>query len=258
MTRTSCLAFALLAACGGGDDPADGPITGDLAESATWSGEVHVTGFINILPGVEIIVEPGTIVRAAAATSIDVQGTLDVRGEPGAVVSIEPEVEGQHWLGIGVSGTYTMHYGRQIGGGIFLTHPESVATIIDSEVSRALGDYFVVNDGTLHVEHTNVGIPEEAESTHCNVHINHALSVTFTHNNNVGVPYGLMLYAGTQSQNDFTHNNWSGNGIDVEQDLGGAAVFDDSYFAAGVPANVPGSSFANPAAAPLADCGPRP
>lgn len=264
MTRIYCLVLVAAAACGGGGgaddgagDDGDQPITGMITEDAVWSGTVQLTGFITIAPGVTVTVEPGTSVQVAAATQITVQGTFDLAGEAGAPVTIGPAIEGQHWLGVAVEGSYTMHYGKQTGGGIFTTRPESVATIIDSETSRGLGDFFVMTDGTLDVEYSNVGLDAEAESTHCNVHIDHAAHVTFTHNNNVGVPYGLMLYAGALDATDFTHNNWTGNRIDVEQDQNGMAHFDGSYFAAGQPADVPGSTFADLATAPLTDCGPR-
>lgn len=70
----------------------------------------------------------------------------------------------------------------------------------------------------------------------------------------MGVAYGLMLYAGS---GDFTHNNWSGNAIDIEPNPGGTGNFDDSYFANGRPSGVPGSTFEHPSIVPLADCGPR-
>lgn len=262
MTRIYSLALvAAVAACGGGGggngDDTDPPITGMITEDAVWSGTVHMTGFVTIAPGVTVTVEPGTAVQVAAATSVTVQGTLDVQGEPGGIVTIGPEIADQHWLGIGVEGTYTLRYGVQTGGGIFTTRPESVATVTDSELRQGLGDFLVMTDGTLDVQYSNVGLDAEAESTHCNVHIDHAVRATFSHNNNVGVAYGLMLYAGTLDATDFTHNNWSGNHIDVEQDLTGAAHFDESYFADGQPADVPGSTFDNLATAPLTDVGPR-
>jgi len=246
--------FLALAACG--TDAASGEpgvITGSIAHDTVWSGTLDLHGFVTIEPGVVVTVEDGTTIRVASAASIEVDGTLDVEGVQGNAVTIAPANPGEYWLGVNVAGEYPMHYAKKTGGGIYTISPTAKLVISDSELSNAIGDYIVANDGSVDIQYSNLGL-ETGDHTHCNLHFNEAKNIVFTHNNNVGVAYGLMLYGGS---GDFTHNNWSGNAVDIEPNPGGTGHFDDSYFARGVPGGVPGSTFENPAGARLADCGPR-
>jgi len=240
----------LLAACGTSGD--DGPITGSVAKDQTWAGDVTLERFVTIETGVHVTVEPGTVVHMATGASLEVDGSLVMTGTKDAPITVTSP-PGEFWLGINVYGTLDMAYVTQTGGGVYTQAPEAKATIVDSKLSSAVGDFLVMNDGSLDVTYTNVGVPD-GDHTHCNVHVNGARSIRFAHNNNIGVAYGLMLYAGN---GDFSHDNWMGNVYDIEPNPAGTGKFDDSYFERGVPSGVVGSTFANPATAPLADCGPR-
>jgi len=249
--RTLLALLLILAACGT-EATDDGPITGSIKEDTTWSGTRELRGFVTIEPGVTVTVDPGTTLNVAVGASIDVEGALDIRGEQGSVITLATAA-GEYWLGVSVAGTFTMRYGVQSGGAILTNTPAASVTISDSELSNALGDFLIMNGGAMDVQFTNVGL-ETGDHTHCNMHVNEAQSITFTHNNNRGVAYGLMLYAGA---GDFRHNNWTGNAYDIEPEPGGTGHFDDSYFANGLPPGVTGSTFDNLSAAPLADTGPR-
>jgi hypothetical protein len=246
------LAFVLLAACGTTPSPS-GPITGVLDHDQTWSGAVDLKGFVTVDKGVTVTVDAGTTVNIATGASIEVDGTLAVGGTKDAPITIAPVDPGQHWLGIQVAGTMTMSYATQTGGAISTIDPHASVTITDSQLSNALGDFLIVDGGSMDVQYSTLGI-ESGDHTHCNVHINSVTSFKFTHNTNAGVAYGLMLYAGHA---DFTHNNWIGNVYDIEPAPAGVGTFDGSYFAKGMPSGIGGSSFENLATARLTDAQPR-
>jgi len=249
--------LVIFAACGTSDTPNPGDdggaITGSIKADETWSGARQLKGNVVIESGVTVTVDPGANIEVATGASIDVEGTLAVHGEKGNVSTIATP-DGQFWLGVQVAGTYTMTYGVQSGGAIITMAPGASVTVTDSELSAALGDFLILNGGSMDVEFSNVGLAT-GDHTHCNVHVNEAASITFTHNVNQGVPYGLMLYAGTGA--NFTHNNWLGNTYDVEPQPAGTGSFNEGYFEKGVPPGVAGSTFDNLAAAPLTDVGPR-
>lgn len=247
--------LVIFAACGTSDAPpgGDGTISGSIGADTTWAGALQLKGFVTIEPGVTVTVDPGANITVATGASIDVEGTLAVAGEKGNVATIA-SAPGEFWLGVQVAGTYTMSYGVQSGGSIITMAPGASVTVTDSELSAALGDFLIMNGGSMDVEFSNVGLAS-GDHTHCNMHVNEAASITFTHNVNRGVPYGLMLYAGTGA--NFTHNNWIGNVYDVEPQPAGTGSFNESYFEKGIPPGVTGSTFDNLASAPLADVGPR-
>jgi len=116
------------------------------------------------------------------------------------------------------------------------------------------GDFLVEDGGTVDVEFSNLGA-EDGTNSHCNIHINSVSSFTFTHSNNAGSTFGLMLYGG--SNTDFTHDNWLSNDTDIEPGASGTGDFDEGYFPSGQPAGVQGSSFANLSSSRLSDVGPR-
>ncbi len=249
----ACLALLAVAACGT-DSPAtvDGPITGSIDRDLVVTGDAELEGFVTIEPGATVTVEAGANVHVAAGASIEVDGALVLAGTKDAPITFGT-VPGEFWLGTSVFGSLDMRYTTQFGGGVFTNAPEATATITDSQLSNAVGDFLVMNDGNLDVSFTNVGLPTN-DHTHCNVHINGAQSIRFTHNNNVGVAYGLMLYAGS---GDFTHDNWIGNVFDIEPEPAGTGHFDGGYFEAGQPHGVVGSTFDSLATTPLTDVGPR-
>ena len=237
------------------DAPPSGqmPITGSIDHDQTWSGIVDLKGFVTIEPGVTVTIESGTTVRVASAASVTIDGTLIADGTKAEPITIEPSDAGEHWLGFNVSGTLTMHYTTQLGGPLATTAGSARVTVADSVLAGTFGDFVIVDGGTVDIQYTVLG-KEAGDSTHCNLHINKVTSLTFTHNTNAGVAYGLMLYGG---HGDFTHNNWVGNVYDIEPAPAGTGAFDGSYFAKGEPAGVAGSTFANLSATPLTDVGPR-
>lgn len=245
------LPLILLAACG--TEPVDEPITGFITESQTWSGDRTIEDFVTIDRGATVTVAAGTRLHALTASAIEVDGTLVFEGTAAQPIELTSSIAGEFWLGINVAGELEMHYVDQRGGGVSTIAGDARVTIEDSRLSSAIGDLLVTDGGSVDISYSDIGVAE-GDHTHCNLHLNSVRSFRFTHSNNVGVSYGLMLYGGT---GDFSHNNWMGNLVDIEPEPGGTGSFDDSYFARGTPPGVPGSTFANPATEPLADCGRR-
>jgi hypothetical protein len=245
------LVFIVLAACG--TEPVAGPITGFITEDQTWSGDRTVEDFVTIDRGVTVTVEAGTRLRVLTAAQIEVAGTLLFEGTAEQPIDIASELDGEYWLGMTIAGELQMRYVDQRNGGVSTIAPDAKLTIEDSRLSSAIGDLIVVDGGSVDISYSDIGIAE-GDHTHCNLHVNSVQSLRFSHNNNVGVAFGLMLYGG---QGDFSHNNWMNNLVDIEPQPGGTGSFDDSFFARGLPAGVPGSTFENPASSPLADCGRR-
>jgi hypothetical protein len=140
-----------------------------------------------------------------------------------------------------------------VSGGIYTVAPQATVEVRDSELWNSIGDLIVMDGGSVDVQYTNLG-RETGNHTHCNVHINAAERATFTHNNNAGASFGLMLYAG---RGDFSSSNWYGNATDIEPNPAGTGSFDGSYFENGRPGGVVGSTFENLQSSPIADAGPR-
>ena len=244
------LPVIVLAACGA--QPVDEPITGFITENQTWSGDRTIADFVTIDRDATVTVAAGTQLHALTASAIEVDGALVFEGTPEQTIELSSLAD-ELWLGISVAGELEMHYVDQRGGGVSTIAGDAKVTIADSRLASALGDLIVVDGGSVDISYSDIGIAE-GDHTHCNLHLNSVQAFRFTHNNNVGVSYGLMLYGG---QGDFSHNNWMHNLIDIEPEPGGTGSFDDSYFARGQPPGVAGSTFANMASEPLADCGRR-
>ena len=146
-----------LAACGGSPagPPAQSTLSGTISADETLSGVIAMTGGVTIPAGVTVTVAPGTIIEAASSASIDVEGTLSVAGVKGNVATIESATTGDFWGGVRVTGTYEMHYGSQVGGGIFTNGGST--TVIDSELSNTQGDFLVEDGGKVDIEFSNMG-----------------------------------------------------------------------------------------------------
>ncbi|MCX5743355.1 MAG: hypothetical protein NT062_12755 [Proteobacteria bacterium] len=239
-----------------GTDPDPTALQGSITAPLTLSGAVKVTGAITIEAGAVVTVMPGTTIEIASpSVAINVKGTFDIQGAKGSEVVMQPTNAADHWGGVNVTGSYKMSYGKQIGGPIHMSGATASTLIVDSTMARASGDYLVMGGGTLDVQYSNLGL-ETGDSSHCNLHLNQAASIVFTHNNIAGAPYGLMFYAGA---GDFTHNNWitvTGQ-YAVEPGNTGSANFADSYFSGGQPTATPGLNYNPLASAKLLDVGPR-
>ena len=258
---------------GGGDDVGMNPppggvdggtitatgLSGTIATNTTWSGPTLISGAITIPAGVTVTVSAGAMVTIASGAGITISGTLDVQGTKASPVTIGPTTAAGHWSGLDLKtgGALKMTYGTQTGGGLYTDG--GTATVTDSHLSNAAGDFLVMNGGSIDVEYSTIGEETATDSTHCNLHFNSATAIKFTHNNNLNAPFGLMFYGGTGA--DFTHNNWISSktlgDVDIEPNPGGTGNFADSYFANGQPAGATGLTFTNLSATRLLDCGPR-
>jgi hypothetical protein len=272
MKRVLLLIAAASTGCGidtaasgpGSGNPADpgdgaGPVTevsGHLTTSATWKDTIHVVGSTVIDPGATITVMPGTTVDVGTDVTIAVSGALDIRGTRASKVVFRSATPDEYWIGIAVrGGTVTASYLVEVGGGLNITTGGKVV-LTDSHLSHTLGDLLVMAGGTLDMTYSAIGLDAGRDTTHCNLHIAGAPTITATHSTISAAAYGMMLYGGTNA--DFRYTNWLGNGIDVatEPAYSVTADFSDSYFARGAPTYV-GFTAQNMASALVADAGVR-
>ena len=56
-------------------------ISGEIVEDQVWSGTIHVTGDINVKPGVTLTILPGTVIEVAAMSD-DQHGGVDRAHDP--------------------------------------------------------------------------------------------------------------------------------------------------------------------------------
>jgi hypothetical protein len=213
-------------------------------------------------PGVTLTISAGTTVRFAPGAGVSVQGIADVQGTKVSLVRLTPTASGGHHGGfsVGTGGELKMTYALQVGGGIEVSG-NGKATVSDTQMSQSGGDFLVVGGGTVDVSYSSIGLEAGTDSTHCNMHFDGTgTKISITHSNISGVPYGLMLYGGTGVI--LTSNNWFGNSsADIATQPGPpvSADISNSWFqkTAPVSGGVATYTFNNPAAARLADAGPR-
>lgn len=243
---------------GGGGDEA-GHITADQ----TWDGTVALDAATTIDPGVTVTVTPGTTIQLAANASLTVEGVLDVQGTSAGKINLGPETAGDDHGGIKVpsGGDLRLTYAVVTGGGIFV-NGTGKATILNTTMASpgspsSRGDFLVMNGGTLDMQHSEIGLAT-GDGSHCNLHFGGAgITIKIDHSTIRGVPFGLMLYAGTGSV--LTNNNWD-NQVDIDTQPGVQADLSGSFFAKGAPTAGAGATLVldNLAAAPIADAGPLP
>jgi hypothetical protein len=193
---------------------------------------------------------------------------LLVNGAKGTEVHINPVLPTGGWSGISIpaTGAVTLTYAIVQGGGVHLNG--GIATITDTAMWGAAGDYLTANGGTIKMTYSSLGVAAgQPDGTHCQMHFDGTTTLDVHHSNisNVtvgpyaasGASYGLMLYSGTTG-NNFKHNNWFGGGTDVEPTSAGVTGdFSEGWFEKGMPTGTPGLTYGTPAATRWADCGPR-
>jgi hypothetical protein len=109
--------------------------------------------------------------------------------------------------------------------------------------------------GSLDMSYSQLGLElGQRDTTHCDLHVSGAVTIKITHSTISTASYGIMFYGGSNAI--FTHNNWFGNGIDVETNPAYPVTgdFSEGFFAAGAPTN-PGVTALNLAPMRLGDAG---
>lgn len=248
---------------GPGPEPGDG-VSGNISAPRTFSGTVLFTGPTTIDPGVVVTVEAGATLNFEPDSNLSIKGTLDIVGTKAAPVTLQPDpasTTSQFFGGLAVSGTLNMTYGVQHGGSI-VTSPGGVATITDTKMFAASGDFLIMNGGTVNVTYSQFGAESGTDSTHCNMHFGgNGNTITVTNSNILGTPYGLMFYGGQAA--NFQNNNWEENGTAsadwIDSQPGVSGNFSGGFFPAGVPTPKAGATFTidNPSATRLTDAGVR-
>lgn len=222
----------------GDPGPGSGPVTevsGHVTANTTWSGTIHAISPITVDAGVTLTVSAGTTVDVA--TGITVLGMLALDGEKAARVGLRPASGTTTFnLSVPAGGVLTATYLVQTGGSLILSGTGK-ATLVDSQLSHADGDLLIMSAGTLDMTYSAIGLePGDKDTTHCDMHVSGAATITATHSNFGTASYGLMLYAASHA--DFQYTNWFGNSIDTAITPPVAADFSHSYFARGAPSQV--------------------
>lgn len=244
------------------DPPAGDTISGNISAPRTLTGTVTFSGPTTIDPGVIVTVEAGAVLKFSPTSNIAIKGTLDVQGTKAAPVSLEPETATGFYGGFSVSGTLTMTYGVQRGGPI-VTTTGGTATITDTKMFGASGDFLIMNGGTINVTYSQLGAdPGTTDTTHCNMHFGGTgNTITVTNSNIYGSPYGLMFYGGQLA--NFQNNNWEENATAatdwIDSQPGVSGDFSGGFFSGGAPTPKNGATFTinNPSATKLTDAGVR-
>ena len=231
-----------------------------ITSNTTWTGTQDVARSVTVDPGVTLTIAPGTTVRVAAGTTISVEGIVDVQGTKASPVHLSPAAAGDHFsFSIPAGGTLKLVYGIQTGGEILVNGGKFTAT--DTRMSQASHDLLVVGAGTVDVSYSSIGIEPGAgtDTTHCDMHFGATggSSIKVTHSNISTSLYGIMLYGGPRV--DLTYDNWFSNQTDIDTTPGAGADISYGWFAKGAPAAGSGATliYTNPAAARVADAGPR-
>src|SRR5262249_35084650 len=128
------------------------------------------------------------------------------------------------------------------------------ATIVNTWLSHSPGDLLTMSGGTLDMSYSQIGLDAGHDTIHCAMHVSGPLTISVTHSNLTTSSYGIMFYGGTNQI--FTHNNWFGNGIDIETNPAYPVDgdFGDSYFGNGAP-SIQGVRVTNPSPMKLSDAG---
>jgi len=260
----------LLAACSLGDDPETGDehpddkpveVTGTITTDTTWKAAMRFTGVTVIAPGVTVSVEPGTTLEFAQQAGLRVEGALLANGNPGeGKIIAKLEDGGAYWGPIEVFGFVRITYADFTGGQLTTNGTLANLEIADSRFYQANGDYIIMNGGNLNMQYSQLGPNAgETDTTHCNLHINTATTISVLRSNITGAPFGIMLYGGLDSS--FQLNNWYGNPTkDVDTASGADGNFSGSWFERGAPTAGPGANLTleNLAAERIMQAGPRP
>ena len=283
MRKILAIAFAasLFSGCTVGDDPVnndDGDehpddmnpdpnpnptgegLSGTIASNMTLSGAVRVKGATTIPAGVIVTVAAGSTLDFVNGSNFVVQGTLKMEGTSAAKIIARAEAGSTGWNGFQVTGTLDVAYGDFTGGRIYTSGAAASIIITDSKMYQAGGDYIIMDGGTLNMTYSQLGAnPGETDSTHCNLHINSASSITVTNSNINNAPYGIMFYGGVNA--NFQSNNWYGAATkDVDTASGVSGDFSNSWFEKGAPQAGPGATLTTNNLSPtrLTNVGPRP
>jgi hypothetical protein len=218
-----------------------GDVSGTLSQNTTWSGTVAVTGDVTVAQGVTLTISPDTVVNVATGVGITVLGTLDAQGMSGHSIQIIPNSGSQHFgasesgvvVGDGtVAATLTYSYVKQFGAGI-LVQNGSTATITDTYMAQAAGDFLVTASGAImtakYVQIGTNGLTGMTDTTHCDTHFSGG-TLTLVHSSLSTSSFGTMFYGGQNAK--FMYDNWLNNTTNVDATLGAVTGdFSNGYFA---------------------------
>lgn len=142
-----------------------------------------------------------------------------------------------------------------------LTERAGTLTIRDSYVLTSSGDIIIQSGGALVIEYSEIG-DAQGSYEHCDLHIGAAGSLSITHSNIRNGVYGMMIGGTTNAviqYNNFIANGVAPAGADIDEvGENTGADFQFNYWDHGAPTALGATyNFGSPAAALIADAGPR-
>ncbi|MBZ0233352.1 MAG: hypothetical protein K8M05_13570 [Deltaproteobacteria bacterium] len=232
-------------------------VKGTLRVEGTDAEKVTFLPTIDALTWAGIVADAGGTVDLAYVEGTDV-ATL-VYCHAGATCDLDHVVFDDVGKALVVEGTATLTKSRISkvqNGGVTVSNGE--LTITDSYLLTSSGDVIVQTGGALVIDHSEVG---EAQGSyeHCNLHIGSAATLRITNSNIRSGVFGMML-GGTDGA-VMQYNNWTENGAGTDLSEVGVNANVDlrfNYWDQGAPSLGAAFDVTSPAAAPIADAGPRP
>src|SRR5665213_3557559 len=119
-------------------------VGGTISANAHWSGTVQVTSNLSVSPGVDVTVDPGTVIKSGQAVSISVAGTLDAQGTGAAPIIFTSTNDDS--AGTSVSGTGTSN-GVAGSWAQLSFNPGSYGSILNNVQVRFAGNASAPGDG---------------------------------------------------------------------------------------------------------------
>jgi hypothetical protein len=243
---------------GSGSGTTDTPVpTGTI-----WSGVTTVNNTTTVPAGSLLTIAAGATVNFGPQGALVVNGTLDMAGVKGQLVTLAPSAKGGFYAGLTVNtgGQLKMNYVVQTGAELLVNG--GTITVTNTRMSNASHDLLVVNSGTVDMSYSAIGLEPggAADTTHCDMHFGGpAVNIKVTHSNISTSVYGLMLYGGNNV--DLTYNNWFSNPTQIDTTAQVSANISNGWFDGTAPTAVPGSTLTyqnpSPGRLPAAMAGPQ-
>ena len=123
-------------------------ISGHITTPTDWSGDVTISGLTTIDAGVTVTIAAGTTITVKGQGGLQIAGILDAQGTSAARVIIKPETPrlGRHQRQRGRRAEVLV---RRSDGRQHQTNGTGKATIRDTHLSKAAGDFVIMNGGTI-------------------------------------------------------------------------------------------------------------
>lgn len=233
-------------------------VKGTLRVEGTDAARVTFLPVAGALSWAGIVADGGADVTLSYVEGTDV-ATL-VYCHAGATCALDHVVFDGIGKALVAEGTATLDRSRisDVQNGGITVSGNGALTITDTYLLTSSGDIVVQNGGSLVIDHSEIG-ETTGSYEHCDLHVGAAATLRITRTNIRSGVYGLML-GGTNGA-VMQYNNWVENdaGNDIsEVGVNTAVDLRFNYWDQGPPSLGAAYDVSSPAAARIADAGPRP